>query len=1073
MADTIAAGVIEFTGDASGVSSAVAQAVGAVKQFEQAVGQGMTQSAQQATVATDKLDSSTKRYVTSIEKEIQSINLSRSEYRAWEAQLKGIGEGVYGPLVTRLKQARDAQDAAAKASLDAAAADREAARVKKETAAADARAAASKAAYIAQLREEIALSGRSANEREIYKASRAGGPEAVQQVVQLQNMRAAQDAVAQSAREMAQAQREAATRKAGNDAFVSSLQSQANAIGKTKSQLLELEAAQRGVSAQAAPYIAALRAQETALTGNIKQLNAYGISAKQQAAALRGVPAQITDIVVGLQGGQAPLTVLLQQGGQLKDMFGGIVPAFRALGGAVIALVTPFTLLATTIAAVTFGYAKGAAEQDAYVKALATTGNRAGVTAGQLGELARQLDNVVGTQAAAAGALSTLVDTGQVSGIQDLARFAETAIRAQRLLGVSVADTAKAYAELGKDPVSASKRLTEQMNYLTQAQFEQINALVEANREADAAVVAQRAYDEALRRSASEVENNLGLVQRGWRAAKDAAAEAWDQFLGAGRAPTVVEQLGDIQERLNRARRFESFIGVNTKASSAIEDERNALNRSLVRNMDNAMALAATVEANRKAIDATSNVQKLQESAKGVNSLARELKRYRDNLDAIRAVNPNSALLSPAAIKAGEDAIRRANRGPAAPRPKAFQDDEATKYLIRLRETEAALKEQLQSENKLTEAQRERARFESLVADLRTKGTLTADQKSILSQETAIRKQLDINVGIAESIRLKKEAADADALALRNLEAYKDSIERINVSIASANEARSESITRALSGFGSGDQKREELEAQRQINREFQKYRDAVVKAAITNDQPVDFVQIDKIKAAQSVALAEVAAYYQQLKTLQMDWSNGATRALENYYNDSQKVADQISDAFTSAFSGLEDALTTFASTGKLSFSDLANSIVADINRIIIKAQITGPLSQALQGQMSSGSGFGGYLSGLFGNIFGGGGGFGSGLAASYAKANGGYAPAHSIQRVVENGPELLTIGNKTALITGSQGGQVTPLRGGGNGGGRNVTFVLNPPAGMDRRASRQFLADAAVQLRTADGMNN
>jgi phage-related minor tail protein len=47
---------------------------------------------------------------------------------------------------------------------------------------------------------------------------------------------------------------------------------------------------------------------------------------------MRGLPAQITDISVGLASGQRPLMVLLQQGGQLKDMFGGVAPAAKALG---------------------------------------------------------------------------------------------------------------------------------------------------------------------------------------------------------------------------------------------------------------------------------------------------------------------------------------------------------------------------------------------------------------------------------------------------------------------------------------------------------------------------------------------------------------------------------------------------------------------------------------------------------------------------------------------------------------------------------------------------------------------
>lgn len=52
---------------------------------------------------------------------------------------------------------------------------------------------------------------------------------------------------------------------------------------------------------------------------------------QEMSFALRGVPAQFTDIAVSLASGQQPLTVLLQQGGQLKDMFGGIGPAAKPL----------------------------------------------------------------------------------------------------------------------------------------------------------------------------------------------------------------------------------------------------------------------------------------------------------------------------------------------------------------------------------------------------------------------------------------------------------------------------------------------------------------------------------------------------------------------------------------------------------------------------------------------------------------------------------------------------------------------------------------------------------------------
>ena len=79
------------------------------------------------------------------------------------------------------------------------------------------------------------------------------------------------------------------------------------------------------------------------------------LSAKQLAFALRGVPAQFTDIAVSLAGGQKPLTVFLQQGGQLNDMFGGAGNAAKALGGYVAGLINPVALGAAAFGVVMYG----------------------------------------------------------------------------------------------------------------------------------------------------------------------------------------------------------------------------------------------------------------------------------------------------------------------------------------------------------------------------------------------------------------------------------------------------------------------------------------------------------------------------------------------------------------------------------------------------------------------------------------------------------------------------------------------------------------------------------------------
>lgn len=85
------------------------------------------------------------------------------------------------------------------------------------------------------------------------------------------------------------------------------------------------------------------------LTGFADTAGKAGISAKQAAYQMRMIPAQMTDIAVSLAGGQSPFMVLLQQGGQLKDMFGGIVPATKAVGTYISGLVNPFTLAAGAV----------------------------------------------------------------------------------------------------------------------------------------------------------------------------------------------------------------------------------------------------------------------------------------------------------------------------------------------------------------------------------------------------------------------------------------------------------------------------------------------------------------------------------------------------------------------------------------------------------------------------------------------------------------------------------------------------------------------------------------------------
>ena len=449
-------------------------------------------------------------------------------YRAAQAGAAGAAE----PLIQELQRLKIAQDAVTEAARIAAAAQQLAAQQ-----------LAAGPAMVASLREQIALYGKTTEEVLRYKAAQGGVAGLAEPHIQeLTRLKLAEEAVTVAAKAAAEAQRQAVAAQTGRDAFVAGLQQQAAAIGKSRSELLELQAAQMGVTAQAAPFIAKLREVE-------QGLNHAGMSARATAAAMRGVPAQFTDIIVSIQGGQNPLTVLLQQGGQLKDMFGGLGAAAKALGSYVFGLINPYTLAAAAATVLAVAFIQGRNEALAYNKALILAGNTATTTSGQLSDMARNISKGVGTQGAAAEAVVAMVATGKVTA-DNLEQFSATAIRAQRALGQSVVDTAAQFADLGKAPVATLLKLDETYHFLTAEIYSQVKALELQGRTVEAGVIAQKEWNKTLGDVSGKVTENLGSLQKAWKFVSDGAKEAWDSMLNVGREESLEEKLAAVQKRL-------------------------------------------------------------------------------------------------------------------------------------------------------------------------------------------------------------------------------------------------------------------------------------------------------------------------------------------------------------------------------------------------------------------------------------------------------------------------------------------------------------------------------------------
>lgn len=302
--------------------------------------------------------------------------------------------------------------------------------------------------------------------------------------------------------------------------------------------------------AQAAQAAAAKVGQSVGQMGQAAQ-----VSAAQTAAAMRQLPAQFTDIVTSLQGGQSPLTVLLQQGGQIKDSFGGVRAALTGVGRALgPVLLNPITAVAAGVALVGLAAIKGAAEAQEFARSITMTGNAAGVTVGQLALMADRIDGIGGTKGNAAEVLANLAGTAGITA-GNIERIATAAILMERAGGPAAAKTAQQFAELGKAPLEAAIRLNEQVNFLTASTYAQIKALNDQGRTAEAAALAQNAYAATITQRAAELEQGLGILERAWRGIKDGAKEAWDAMLNIGRPDSVETSLQRVQEQIIQAQR--------------------------------------------------------------------------------------------------------------------------------------------------------------------------------------------------------------------------------------------------------------------------------------------------------------------------------------------------------------------------------------------------------------------------------------------------------------------------------------------------------------------------------------
>lgn len=470
------------------------------------------------------------------------------------------------------------------------------------------------------------------------------------------------------------------------------------------------------------------------LTGFRDDLGKTGQSAAQTAFAMRMIPAQMTDIIVGLSTGQSPFMVLMQQGGQLKDMFGGIGPAIKGVGGYVLGLINPVTLAAAAVGVLGLAYYKGSQEQGEFYKSLTLNGNLVGKTTGQLADMAARVSVVANsTTGVTAATLNQIVSSGKVAA-ESLERVTTAVVEISEATGIATEKLVGDFNDIAADPVAAITKLNDQYHFLTLATYNQIKALQDEGNQQDAARVATDAYANAMQQRANDIHQNLGILERAWDSLAKTAKGAWDAMLDIGREQTGTERISQIRKELDwidKAAGGKLFFG-GRKAE--LEDELNNLQSQITTEGVLTEIISSHDKAEQQRI-------KTQQEADRVNQ------QYLSNADKRnKAIKQQSEFLKAGAITAEQYSknVSRINemykdpKPPKTPKSKAYTEDAATRLLDQINQQTAAMQSQLDASDKLNSATQARIKFEQQIADLKSKTQLTADQKSILSRSDEI-----------------------------------------------------------------------------------------------------------------------------------------------------------------------------------------------------------------------------------------------------------------------------------------------------------------------------------------------
>ncbi|EFG1229639.1 phage tail tape measure protein [Escherichia albertii] len=732
-----------------------------------------------------------------------------------------------------------------------------------------------------------------------------------------------------------------------------------------------------------------------------------GISVGQYKAAMRTLPAQFTDIATQLAGGQNPWLILLQQGGQVKDSFGGMIPMFRGLAGAITLPMVGVTSLAVATGALVYAWYQGDSTLSAFNKTLVLSGNQSGLTADRMLTLSRAGQAAGLTFNQASESLAALVNAGVRGGEQfdainqSVARFASAS-------GVEVDKVAEAFGKLTTDPTSGLMAMARQFRNVTAEQIAYVAQLQRSGDEAGALQaandIATKGFDEQTRR----LKENMGTLETWADKTGKAFKSMWDAILDIGRPESSADMLASAQKAFDeadkkwqwyqsRSQRRGKTASFRANLQGAWNDRENArlglAAATLQSDMEKAGELAARDRAERDA----SQLKYTGEAQKAYERLLTPLEKYTARQEELNKALKDGKILQAdyntlmaAAKKDYESTLKKPKSSGVKVSAGERQEDQAHAALLALETELRTLEKHSGANEKISQQRRDLWKAENQYAVLKeaaTKRQLSEQEKSLLTHEKETleykRQLAELGDKVEHQKRLNELAQQAARFEQQQ----------------SAKQAAISAKARGLTD--------------RQAQRESEEQR----LREVYGDNP----------AALAKATSALKNTWSAEEQLRGSWMAGMKSGWGEWAESATDSFSQVKNAATQTFDGIAQNMAAMLTGSEQNWRGFTRSVLSMLTEIFLK--------QAMVGIVGS-------IGSAIGGTFGGGASASTGTAIQAAAANfhfatggftgtgGKYEPAGIVHRgefvFTKEATSRIGVGNLYRLMRGyAEGGYV------------------------------------------------